>query len=44
MAGCDITVPTLRTESILASEHDNCSVVHLLEPAMKRCLNGVLSR
>ena len=34
--------PVFMTESILVNKMDNCLVVHLLEPAMKRCFTGDL--
>ena len=32
--------PVFMTVSILVNKIDNCFVVHLLEPAMKRCFTG----
>ena len=34
--------PVFMTVNILVNKLDNCSVVHLLEPAMKRCFTGDL--
>ena len=34
--------PVFMTVSILVNKLDNCFVVHLLEPAMKRCFTGDL--
>ena len=34
--------PVFTTVSILVNKLDNCFVVHLLEPAMKRCFTGDL--
>ena len=34
--------PVFMTVSFLVTKLDNCFVVHLLEPAMKRCFTGDL--
>ena len=37
-----LSIPVFMTVSILVKRLDNCFVVHLLKPAMKRCFTGDL--
>ena len=37
-----VSSPVFMTVSILVNKLDNCFVVHLLEPAIKRCFTGDL--